>query len=97
MYEANPLALLFTSAGGNAVSIDKEILDIEPENFHQRTPLILGSKDDIDDFLNFTTSGRSSFKETPGISPIFKWNKINIAKLRSRLGLSRSRFGKKLV
>ena len=96
MYEANPLALLFTSAGGNAVSIDKEILDIEPENFHQRTPLILGSKDDIDDFLNFTTSGRSSFKETPGISPIFKWNKINIAKLRSRLGLSRSRFGKKV-
>ena len=51
---------------------------------------------DIDDFLNFTTSGRSSFKETPGISPIFKWNKINIAKLRSRLGLSRSRFGKKV-
>ena len=44
MYRGKPLALLFTSAGGNAVSIDKEILDIEPENFHQRTPLILGSK-----------------------------------------------------
>ena len=96
MYEANPLALLFTSAGGNAVSTDKEILDIEPDNFHQRTPLILGSRDDIDDFLNFTTSGRSSFKETPEVSPIFKWNKINISKLRSRLGLSRSRFGKKV-
>tara|TARA_B100000427_G_scaffold296648_1_gene276498 strand:- start:328 stop:1002 length:675 start_codon:yes stop_codon:yes gene_type:complete len=96
MYEANPLALIFTSAGGNAVSTDKEILDIEPDNFHQRTPLILGSRDDIDDFLNFTTSGRSSFKETPEVSPIFKWNKINISKLRSRLGLSRSRFGKKV-
>ena len=96
MYEANPLALLFTSAGGNAISMDKEILDLEPENFHQRTPLILGSKDDIDDFLNFTTSGRSSYKDAPEISPIFKWDESNITKLRSRLGLSRSGFGKKV-
>ena len=96
MYEANPLALIFTSAGGNAVSMDKEILDIEPESFHQRTPLILGSKEDIDEFLNFTTNGRSSFKETPEVSPIFKWNKNNINKLRSKLGLNRSKFGKKV-
>ena len=96
MYEANPMALLFISAGGNAVSMDKEILDLEPENFHQRTSLILGSKDDIDDFLNFTTTGRSSYKETPEVIPIFKWDKSNISKLRSRLGLNRSRFGKKV-
>ena len=96
MYEANPLALIFTSAGGNAVSMEKEILDIEPENFHQRTPLVLGSKEDIDEFLNYTTSGRSSFKETPEVSPIFRWNKINILKLRNKLGLNRSRFGKKV-
>ena len=96
MYEANPLALVFTSAGGNAVSMDKEILDIEPESFHQRTPLILGSKEDIDEFLNFTTNGRSSFKETPEVSPIFKWDKNNINKLRSKLGLNRSKFGKKV-
>ena len=96
MYEANPLALIFTSAGGNAVSMDKEILDIEPENFHQRTPLILGSKEDIDEFMNFTTNGRSSFKETPEVSPIFKWNKVNINKLRSKLGLNRAKFGKKV-
>ncbi len=96
MYEANPLALIFTSAGGNAVSMDKEILDIEPESFHQRTPLILGSKEDIDEFLNFTTNGRSSFKETPEVSPIFKWDKNNINKLRSKLGLNRSKFGKKV-
>jgi len=96
MYEANPLALIFTSAGGNAVSMDKEILDIEPENFHQRTPLILGSKEDIDEFMSFTTNGRSSFKETPEVSPIFKWNKVNINRLRSKLGLNRAKFGKKV-
>ena len=96
MYEANPLALIFTSAGGNAVSMDKEILDIEPESFHQRTPLILGSKEDIDEFMNFTTNGRSSYKETPEVSPIFKWNKKNISRLRSKLGLNRSKFGKKV-
>ena len=51
MYEANPFALIFTSAGGSAVDLEKEILDIEPENFHQRTPLIIGSKSDVNNFL----------------------------------------------
>ena len=96
MYEANPLALIFTSSGGNAVSMDKEILDIEPESFHQRTPLVLGSKEDIDEFMNFTTNKSNSFKETPEVSPIFKWNKKNINRLRSKLGLNRSKFGKKV-
>ena len=57
MYEANPFALIFTSAGGNAVDLEKEILDIEPESFHQRTPLIIGSKSDVNNFLDHMAIG----------------------------------------
>ncbi|MDA8159304.1 MAG: hypothetical protein M0T76_01055 [Desulfobacteraceae bacterium] len=42
-------------AGGRAITGDgRNILDIEPESLHQRVPLIIGSKYDVDlveDFL----------------------------------------------
>ena len=78
MYEANPFALIFTSAGGNAVDLEKEILDIEPENFHQRTPLILGSKSDVNNFLDHMAIGNKKIKENTEITPIFKWSSNSI-------------------
>ncbi len=47
MYEANPLGLIVEKAGGYASNGDDRILDIEPESIHQRTPLIIGSYDDV--------------------------------------------------
>ena len=47
MYEANPLGLIVEKAGGYASDGDDRILDIEPESIHQRTPLIIGSYDDV--------------------------------------------------
>lgn len=44
MYEANPLGFIAEQAGGAASSGDGRILDICPENPHQRTPLIIGNK-----------------------------------------------------
>jgi len=49
LYEAAPLAFLAEQAGGRAITDDgREIMDIEPESLHQRVPLIIGSKDDVD-------------------------------------------------
>ncbi|MEC7881244.1 MAG: helix-turn-helix domain-containing protein [Chloroflexota bacterium] len=96
MYEANPFALIFTSAGGSAVDLEKEILDIEPDNFHQRTPLIIGSKSDVNNFLEHMTTGRKKIKENTEITPIFKWSSNSIANLRKSLKLSRAKFGKKV-
>ena len=49
MYEANPMAMLVEQAGGKAVSAPGErILDIKPVDIHQRTPVILGSPDEVD-------------------------------------------------
>jgi fructose-1,6-bisphosphatase I len=47
MYEANPLALVVEQAGGRASNGKERILDIKPDNLHQRTPLFIGSEDDV--------------------------------------------------
>ncbi|MFO0399018.1 MAG: class 1 fructose-bisphosphatase [Sphingobacteriia bacterium] len=48
MYEANPMALLVETAGGRATDGTRRILDLEPTALHQRTPLYLGSKQEMD-------------------------------------------------
>ncbi len=44
LYEANPLAFIVEQAGGAAIDGQRRILDIQPEELHQRTPLYIGSK-----------------------------------------------------
>jgi len=49
MYEANPMAMLIEQAGGKAlVAPGQRILEVQPEDIHQRTPVILGSADEVD-------------------------------------------------
>jgi fructose-1,6-bisphosphatase I len=47
LYEAAPLAFIAEQAGGAASTGSSRILDIEPESLHQRTPLVIGSRDDV--------------------------------------------------
>ncbi|MFA6233603.1 MAG: class 1 fructose-bisphosphatase, partial [Bacteroidota bacterium] len=47
MYEANPMAFIIEQAGGRATDGSRRIMDIEPHDIHQRTPVILGSEDDV--------------------------------------------------
>lgn len=46
-YECNPLALVFETAGGAATDGRRAILDIVPTELHQRTPIAIGSRDDV--------------------------------------------------
>jgi fructose-1,6-bisphosphatase I len=49
MYEANPMAMLVEQAGGKALAAPElRILDVQPSEIHQRTPVILGGKDEVD-------------------------------------------------
>jgi fructose-1,6-bisphosphatase I len=45
------MAFIMEQAGGSATTGTMNILDIIPENIHQRTPIFLGSKDDIEDVI----------------------------------------------
>ena len=47
LYEANPLAFIAEQAGGLAIDGTRRILDIQPENIHQRTPFIIGSRHEV--------------------------------------------------
>ena len=48
LYETAPLAFLVEQAGGKASTGTQDILDVVPEKLHARTPLIIGSKEDVD-------------------------------------------------
>lgn len=47
LYEANPLAFIVEQAGGLASNGRIRILDVEPTELHQRTPLFIGSRSDV--------------------------------------------------
>ncbi len=48
LYEAAPLAFVAEAAGGAATDGKQRILDIVPEALHQRLPLIIGSREDVE-------------------------------------------------
>jgi fructose-1,6-bisphosphatase I len=47
LYEANPLAFIVEQAGGSATDGTTRIMDIAPTELHQRTPLYIGSRDEV--------------------------------------------------
>ncbi|KAI0819502.1 fructose-1,6-bisphosphatase [Trametes gibbosa] len=53
LYEAFPMAFLTEQAGGVATTGTKRILDIVPTSIHERCPVFLGSKEDVQDLMKF--------------------------------------------
>jgi fructose-1,6-bisphosphatase I len=58
LYEANPLGFIAEQAGGAATDGTQRILDKVPAALHERTPLIIGSKAEVDRVLSFWHPGR---------------------------------------
>jgi fructose-1,6-bisphosphatase I len=56
LYEANPLALISEQAGGGASNGRQRILEIVPTDLHQRTPLIIGSAEDVKEAESFLSA-----------------------------------------
>ena len=48
MYEANPMAFIVEQAGGAATTGRERILDLQPEKLHQRVPVFLGSRNEVE-------------------------------------------------
>lgn len=64
LYEANPMAFIVEQAGGRAISGHERILDIVPERLHQRTGVILGSRNEVERI------GRYYAETEPGKLPV---------------------------
>ena len=48
MYEANPMGMIIEQAGGAASTGRGRILEVEPASLHQRVPVILGSREEVE-------------------------------------------------
>ena len=57
LYETAPLAFLIEQAGGIATTGTMDILDVVPTKLHQRTPLIIGSKENVEKVMSFIKIG----------------------------------------
>ena len=53
LYECNPIAFICEQAGGLAINGEKNILDIQPKELHQRMPFYCGSVEMIQHFQKF--------------------------------------------
>lgn len=53
LYEANPMAFIVEQASGAASTGHARILDIQPSHIHQRVPLILGSKNEVERLVSY--------------------------------------------
>ena len=58
MYEGNPMAMLIEQAGGKAMAVPgQRVLDVVPKEIHQRTPVCLGSPDEVDRVMEMVAGG----------------------------------------
>jgi len=48
MYEANPMSFIVEQAGGASSTGRERIMEIQPKALHQRVPVILGSKNEVE-------------------------------------------------
>jgi fructose-1,6-bisphosphatase I len=53
LYEANPMAFLIEQAGGLASTGNKRIMEVMPTDIHQRIPVLIGSKNEIEACLEY--------------------------------------------
>lgn len=54
LYEANPIAFIAEQSGGTAINGTIPILNIHPRELHERTPLVIGGKSEMEAFMNWT-------------------------------------------
>lgn len=53
---------MLPQAGGLATTGTKRILDIQPTQIHERTPIFLGSKEDVQDLMKFYSAEETEGK-----------------------------------
>jgi fructose-1,6-bisphosphatase len=70
MYEANPIAMLVEQAGGRATTGEKRVLDLVPTGLHQRVPLILGSRNEVERIERYHAEFAAGV-DRPFVSPLF--------------------------
>jgi fructose-1,6-bisphosphatase len=71
LYEANPMAMLIEQAGGAASTGRRRILDVEPASLHERVPLILGCREEVERIERYHAEADQGLDRIYS-SPLFK-------------------------
>ncbi|BCB25364.1 fructose-1,6-bisphosphatase class 1 [Sulfurimicrobium lacus] len=53
LYEANPMSFIVEQAGGASSTGRERILEVQPDGLHQRVPVILGSKNEVETVISY--------------------------------------------
>jgi len=70
LYEASPMAMIVEQAGGAASTGRQRILEIQPTDLHQRVPVILGSRDEVERVARYHREHEEGVDQ-PFSSPLF--------------------------
>jgi fructose-1,6-bisphosphatase I/sedoheptulose-1,7-bisphosphatase len=70
LYEANPMAFIVEQAGGAASTGRERLLEVEPTELHQRVPVILGSKSEVERIVRYHREHAQGL-DRPYRSPLF--------------------------
>jgi fructose-1,6-bisphosphatase len=70
LYEANPISLLVEQAGGRATTGSRRLMEVTPEGLHQRIPLILGSRNEVERIERYHADWECG-ADRPFSSPLF--------------------------
>ena len=53
LYEANPMSFIVEQAGGASSTGRERIMEVKPTGLHQRVPVILGSKNEVERVVSY--------------------------------------------
>jgi fructose-1,6-bisphosphatase I/sedoheptulose-1,7-bisphosphatase/fructose-1,6-bisphosphatase I len=70
LYEANPMAMIVEQAGGAASTGRGRLLEVVPASLHQRIPLILGSRDEVQRIESYHRDHDAGIAP-PSLPPLF--------------------------
>jgi fructose-1,6-bisphosphatase I / sedoheptulose-1,7-bisphosphatase len=70
LYEANPIGLLIEQANGLATTGYQRVMEIKPDELHQRVPLIMGSRNEVERIERYHAEFQSG-ADRPFSSPLF--------------------------
>jgi fructose-1,6-bisphosphatase len=70
MYEANPISWVIEQAGGRATTGRQRLLDVKPDSLHQRVPVILGSRVEVERIERYHAEFDAG-TDRPYVSPLF--------------------------
>ncbi len=62
LYECNPMSMIVEQAGGRSITGKENTLDVQPTDLHQRVPLMMGTKTEIDYLESLYQSAKKTKK-----------------------------------